>query len=253
MATRKQKVKVGAFLGVCIGLSVAATMVITGLYKEPGTPYWLEFDESILGLYEGGLVVYLGVPVGKVKEIFVTENRKAHVETIIDPHKVTLHNGVQGQLVLYSIAAGTMAVGLEGGKPAEGLLPPNSQIPTKMSTFGAISSQITDVMDHVSGIAEKINSELAKLGDTDVKDIVDRVRSLLEKGDGLADKGSEFLSETTETIKKVRGEVDTVMGALEGRSKDLEKLAADMQRLVKVAADKLEQFEIGRASCRERV
>jgi len=244
VATRKQKVKVGAFLGVCIGLAVAATMVITGLYKAPGTPYWLEFEESILGLYEGGLVVYLGVPVGKVKEIFVTENRKAHVEVLIDPHKVTLHPDVQGQLVLYSIAAGTMAVGLDGGDPKQGQLPANSQIPTKMSTFGAISSQITEVMDKVSGIAGKVHDELAELGDRDVKDIVDRVKGLLEKGDGLAEKGSEFLTETTETIKKVRGNVDTVMDALEGRSKDLEKLAADMQRLVKVAADKLEQFNV---------
>ncbi len=244
MATRKQKVKVGAFLGVCVGLSVAATMVITGLYKEPGTPYWLEFDESILGLYEGGLVVYLGVPVGKVKEIFVTENRRAHVEAIIDPRKVSLHNGVQGQLVLYSIAAGTMAVGLDGGNPKEGPLPPNSQIPTRMSTFGAISSQITDVMDQVSGIVGKINDELAKLGDEDAKDIVDHLKNILGKGEGLADKGSDFLTETTATIKKVHENVDSVMSALDGRSKDLETLAADMQRLVKIAGDKLQQFDV---------
>ena len=244
MATRKQKVKVGAFLGVCIGLLAVATMVITGLYKAPGTSYWLEFDESILGLYEGGLVVYLGVPVGKVKEIFVTENRKAHVEALIDPHKVTLHNGVQGQLVLYSLAAGTMAVGLEGGNPLEGPLPPNSQIPTKLSTFGAISSQITEVMDRVSGRAEKVNTELAQLGDKDAKDIVDHVKSIMEKGEGLADKGSEFLTETTATIKQVHGNVDQIMNALEGRSKDLEKLAADMQRLVSTATDKLQQFDM---------
>ncbi len=244
MATRKQKIKVGAFLGVCIGLMVAATMVITGLYKAPGTSYWLEFDESILGLYEGGLVVYLGVPVGKVKEIFVTENRKAHVETLIDPHKVTLHNGVQGQLVLYSLAAGTMAVGLDGGNPEAGPLAPNSQIPTKMSTFGAVSSQITEVMDRVSGIAEKINTELAQLDDKDVKEIVDRVKSVMEKGEGLADKGSEFLTEITDTVKKVKGNVDQVMNALEGRSKDLEKLANDMDRLVGTAADKLQEFNV---------
>ena len=246
MATRKQKVKVGAFLGVCIGLMAVATMVITGLYKEPGTPYWLEFDESILGLYEGGLVVYLGVPVGKVKEIFVTENRKAHVEALIDPHKVTLHNGVQGQLTLYSIAAGTMAIGLDGGNPAEGPLPPNSQIPTKMSTFGAISSQITEVMDKVSTIAEKVNTELGGLDDKDVKELVDRVKSILEKGEGLADKGSEFLTETTETIKQVHGNIDQIMGTLEGRSKDLERLAVDMQRLVTTATDKLQQFDVPR-------
>jgi ABC-type transporter Mla subunit MlaD len=244
VATRKQKVKVGVFLGVCIGLMVAATMVITGLYKEPGNPYWLEFEESILGLYEGGLVVYLGVPVGKVKEILVTENRRAHVEVLIDPHKVTLHNGVQGQLVLYSLAAGTMAIGLEGGSPADGDLPPNGQIPAKMSTFGAVSSQITEVMDQVSGIAEKVNTELAQLDDKDIKEIVDRAKSIMEKGEGLADKGSEFLTETTETIKKVKGNVDQVMNTLEGRSRDLEKLAVDMDRLVSTATEKLKQFDM---------
>ena len=244
MATRKQKVKVGAFLGMCIGLAVAASMVITGLYREPGNAYWLEFSESILGLYEGGLVVYLGVPVGKVKEIFVTENQRAHVEIMLDPRKVNLHQGVQGQLVLYSIAAGTMAIGLEGGTPGDAPLLPNSQIPTKVSTFGAISAQITDVMDHVSGIAEKINKELAALDDGDAKELVDKVKDILKKGEVLADKGSEFLTETTGTVKEVRGNVGRIMDTLEGRSRDLERLAADMDKLVAVATEKLQQFDM---------
>jgi ABC-type transporter Mla subunit MlaD len=182
--------------------------------------------------------------VGKVKEIFVTENQRAHVEVLLDPRKVDLHRGVQGQLVLYSIAAGTMAIGLDGGKPADSTLPPNSQIPTRQSMFGAISSQITEVMDKVSGIAGKMNDELGKLGDGDVKEVVDRVKSIMQKGEGLADKGSEFLTETTETVKKVKGNVDQIMDSLESRSKDLEKLAAEMQRLVTTATDKLQQFDV---------
>lgn len=244
MATRKQKVKVGVFLGVCIGLMAAATMIITGYYRAPGNTYWLEFNESILGLYEGGLVVYLGVPVGKVKEIFVTENQRAHVEVVLDPHKVNLHKGVEGQLVLYSIAAGTMAIGLDGGDPGGPVLPPNSQIPTKVSTFGAISAQITDVMDKVSEIADKINKELSHMDDKDVKEIVDHVKSIMEKGEGLADKGSEFLTETTDTVKQVRGDVEKLMGTLEARSTDLQKLAGDLDRLVRTANDKLHDFDV---------
>ena len=66
---------------------VAATLVITGIYQDPGLNYWLEFNESILGLYEGGMVEYLGVPAGKVREIYVTDNQYARVNIVIDPVK----------------------------------------------------------------------------------------------------------------------------------------------------------------------
>ncbi len=71
MATRKQKMKVGVFLATCFIIVAAAVTYLSGLYEDQGKHYWIEFEESVLGLFEGGQVEYLGVPVGKVSDISV--------------------------------------------------------------------------------------------------------------------------------------------------------------------------------------
>jgi len=100
VATRKQKMKVGAFLLMCVSLAASGAILISGLNTENGVRYWVEFDESVFGLYEGGMVQYMGVPVGKVENIRVTPNRRAHVDVVVNPDKVTLNDGVEAQLVL---------------------------------------------------------------------------------------------------------------------------------------------------------
>ncbi len=244
MATRKQKIKVSLFLLACATISVVATMVISGIYKEPGEHYWIEFDESILGLYEGGMVEYLGVPVGKVRDIFVTPNQRAHVEMVVNPEKVTLHQGVEGRLVLFSLAAGTMAISLSGGDKTLPELPENSQIMAQKSTIEAVSSQITDIMEQASQIATKINRELSHIEDGDVKEIVDHVKGLIEKGKGLVDQGSEMLTEVTGAVKELRGESKRVVDALVNRSQDLERVAREMEQLLSTANEKVKVVDV---------
>ena len=56
MATRKQKVKVGLFLVICSLLIAGGVLLISGFKHEVRIPYWVEFDESVLGLSAGSLV-----------------------------------------------------------------------------------------------------------------------------------------------------------------------------------------------------
>lgn len=244
MATRKQKIKVSIFLIFCLTIMVASTLVITGIYEDPGIHYWLEFNESILGLYEGGMVEYLGVPVGKVRDIYVTHNQSAHVEILINPTKVTLREGVQGQLVIYSIASGTMAVSLSGGNKDGMALQEFEQIPTKPSTIEAFSSQLTDILQDVSEISESIKTQLASLDDTAVKDIVDQVGNLADKGEIFMDDTSSLVKEATETVKDVRKHAETLVKSLEARSEDLARLSQKLEKLVETSTLRAEELDV---------
>lgn len=244
MATRKQKIKVSIFLLACIGIMTAGVLVITGIYQKPGINYWLEFDESILGLYEGGLVEYLGVPVGKVREIYVTPRQFAHIEIVIDPNKVSLREGVEGQLVIYSLAAGTMAVSLSGGDPTGPELKPYRQIPTKKSTIEAVSSQFTKILDDVAVISENIRGQINSLDEHAVSDIVHQVRDLVGKGDEFVSQTKTLVTETTETVKEVRKHADTLMANIEARSADLERLMKKVEELVETYTKRGEELEV---------
>lgn len=251
MATRRQKLKVSVFLVLCVGIMVVGTLVVTGIYQEPGLSYWIEFNESVLGLYEGGMVEYLGVPVGKVREIFVTENQLAHVEIVINPDKVSLHEGVEGKLVIYSLAAGTMAISLAGGDPQKPELPEFGQIPSKPSTIEAFSSQLNNIMQDLSStlkdvsiIGEKVRIQVGNLDDTAVRDIVHQVRDLVGKGDEFVEHTDGLVTEATGAVKEVRSHADTLVDTITDRSRDMERLIKKIETLVETYNSRGQELKV---------
>lgn len=244
MATRKQKIKVSIFLLICIGTMVVGTVVIAGIYQKPGVSYWLEFNESVLGLYEGGMVEYMGVPVGKIREIYVTHNQRAHVEIVIDPDKVTLREGTEGRLVIYSIAAGTMSISLSGGNPEGNLLEEFGQIPTTPSTIEAFSSQLTTILEDISEIGNSIKGQLASLDETAVSDIVHQVRDVVKRGDEFLDHTDNLVCEAKEAVKDVRKHSETLVAHIEARSKNLEQLSSKIESLVDVYTKRGQELNV---------
>ena len=244
MATRKQKIKVSLFLIICVAIMAVSAEVISGFYKEPGISYWMEFNESILGLYEGGMVEYLGVPVGKITDIYVTSDQVAHVEIIINPQKVTHHEGVQGQLVIYSIASGTMAISLSGGNKEGERLHEYAQIPTKTSTIEAFSTQLSEILSDVSEISGSIKGQLAHLDETAVKNVVDQVQTLLGKGETFVEDTTTLVKESTETVQDIRSHASSLVSSLETRSTEVASLIKKLEQLVEVSTVRAEQLDV---------
>ena len=244
MATRKQKAKVGLFLLICFGLIIGGSIVISGLMRDPGVHYWMEFQDSILGLGEGGLVEYKGVPVGRVRTIHVQENNNARVDIALNPDKVTLQEGVEAQLVLYSFAAGTMAISLTGGDPTAPPLPPGSQIPAKSSAFATISSQISEVMEQLSVIFTKIDTGFEGMEEGDLTAIVKNVNVLLEDGRGFMSDTNDLVLEAKNTITGLRDNAEGMMTEFQELARQVQQLTPDLQRLVSSTASKLDELNV---------
>lgn len=184
---------------IAIGLSLVA-----GLHEDRGIHYWITFNESVLGLYDGGTVEYMGVPIGKVRNISVNRQNLVSTEIVVDPEKATLYNGVEARLVVSSIAAGTLAISLSGGDPKVGELPPNSTIPSKQSALTAISTQLEDVMEQVDEIFHVITDGLSGMEEGKLTKIVD-------ESHGLVADARTMVQEATETLQYVREEADTAI------------------------------------------
>ena len=158
----------------------------------------------MLGLYKGGMVQYLGVPVGLVDDIYVGSDGKAYVELLIDPKKVTLHQGVEATLEFYSFATGTMCVALKGGEPAAELLPPDSIIPTGSSLIDSFSSQATELMATFNKIAEKIDAGLKDMPEGKITEIVAQIKPYI-------DNARAFISDARDTLKTVQDDLHGVV------------------------------------------
>jgi phospholipid/cholesterol/gamma-HCH transport system substrate-binding protein len=245
VATRMQKLKVGAFLVMCVSLAMSAVMIVSGLYQRQGIPYSIEFNESVLGLYEGGIVQYLGVPVGKVATIYVTPNKRAHVEVLVNPEKVTLKDGVEGQLVLYSLATGTMCIQLSGGEQNAKTLPPGAMIPVKPSMITAVSSRVEAIVEDLSTIMSSLSSAVSGMEEGDIAAIVEKVNATLDEVKHLVQNGDDLVGETNKTVTSLRGRAETAVDDFKDLSKDVKKLTKNVDELVVSVRGKVDKFDAG--------
>lgn len=243
MATRTQRIKVGGFLLVCLAIMGAGLALIGGL-NDPGTSYTVVFDESISGLYEGGVVQYLGVPIGKVKAITVNGENKPVATLAIDPKKVTLFKGVAAQLVIYSFAAGSMAISLEGGDFAAGQLEPGSTIPTKASLITNLSKQMTDVLEDVSKITDTLSSGLEGLEQGKLTEMIQKVDDVLDDAKKIAENANTAVAEVNTTITDVRERAKKLIDNFTVLTEDAKPLVKNVDEFVKTANAKLTELDV---------
>lgn len=226
MATRAQKIKVGVFVVACSALIAAGLLLVSGYKHEVLVPYWIEFNESILGLGAGGGVEYKGVPVGSVKNIFVTEDGRAHVDILVSAEKVQLHEGVTAQLVLYSLATGVLVVMLDGGDASTPELAPNSQIPETTSWVASVSSRAEGILKDLSEILDRLSKSLSGMEEGDLNDIAKNL-------DSLVSDARKFVNDLDETVNGVREDAQAGMA-------NFRKLTEELQHTVAKANDTLD-------------
>ena len=246
VATRKQKIKVGVFLVACIALASLGVMLVGGMLEEKGENYWIEFNESVLGLYEGGIVEYLGVTVGKVTSIYVTDANRALTQIVIDPNKVRLREGVEARLVLYSFATGTMAISLSGGDPHAPQIKPGSRIPSKTSMIGALSTRSESIIEDLASISQSISTGLAGIQEGDLTAIVDKVNRLLDKGEEIVDDGADFIDMAKDTLTDLRGDMKRLMEDFSEVTQDIRRLGANLDERVMAVRARVEVIEMER-------
>ncbi len=213
-------------------------MIIMGYTRERYIPYWVEFDESILGLGEGGMVVYLGVPVGTVDEIYVTDDFKARVRIEVSEETVTLREGVTAQLALYGIATGTMCVSLKGGEPGAPVLAPEETIPTEPSLIEAVSSQVEGILYDIGRIASEVRHAVEGLEEGELRDLVRDVGDLINES-------TRTVSEIGDAVESVRGPAEEGIADMRALAQNVGALAEDTRNLIKTTEDTVASLEVG--------
>jgi phospholipid/cholesterol/gamma-HCH transport system substrate-binding protein len=233
VATRVQKVKVGAFLLINATVILAGLLLVAGYRRGNEMTYMVVFDKSVLGLYTGGLVQYLGVPVGTVDNIYVSNDGKAHVEILVDPEKVTLREGVEASLEYYSFATGTMCIALAGGNPNGKELPEGSIIPVGSSFMESVSSQLAETMPRVTELLDEFAAALEGMEVGAIGDIINNVRD-------MSDQGKEFLNSANETMNDLRDDVEDGLADFRETAKKMNDLADSAKKLADKANETLE-------------
>lgn len=237
MATRTQKTKVGVFVLTSLVIIVTCVLVIAGYTREPHESYWVEFDESIQGLTEGGSVVYMGVPVGRVEEIYVADDLKARVRIQVNLDTVTLREGVRARLGLDSVAAGTMCVMLSGGDPEGDMLEPEAEIPADPSLIEAVSSQVEEILYDLSRIAGDVSAALEGLDEGELTDMI-------RDAHGLLREARNVVSSVAETVYGLQDTAEESMRDFTRLANELGNLTEETTQLVVSTRAQLETLDL---------
>jgi phospholipid/cholesterol/gamma-HCH transport system substrate-binding protein len=220
MATPRQKTLVGIFLSVCGLLLVAVLALLSGVRHEETVPFFIEFDETVSGLFPGSDVRYRGVPVGRVTDIKVTPSNRIRVQVEIRPSVVELRYGVIAQLNPSGIT-GQLYINLDGGNPEGELIPPEATIPDAPSLFANLSSSLPTLLASINSILMRLDNSLGGEGGTittlrDVRQLVatlnttvttasPRLLALLERLNALSEQEvRELMTELLTSARAVR-------------------------------------------------
>lgn len=235
MATKTQKIKVGIFLLLNFAIFAGGILLLTGYKKGEQVNYWCEFEESILGLSQGAVVEYLGVPVGAVTNIWVTDGNTAHVEMLVRADKVTLREGVEATLVIYSLATGVMYISLAGGNGEP--LPPGSQIPTAPSLAEKLRTQAQNLLGDLATVTDKISTGLEGMEEG-------QLTRVIENADGLITDARKVVGEAGEAMASVNTNLQPALGDFREAMADIRKLSRDLDALILTLHEQVEPLEL---------
>jgi phospholipid/cholesterol/gamma-HCH transport system substrate-binding protein len=222
MATRAQKVKVGVFVTVSAVLLAGSLILVSGFTKENVVRYRCEFPHTVGGLAPGAAVRYSGVPVGKVKSVWVSPNQTVCVNIEVFKERITLYEGVRAGLDLAGIMGGPV-IELAGGDPQKGELPSGSNIPVApTSALHKLYMKFPILLSNIENIIDKINRALGDPYKGEVIDIIHKTNILLTDATAVLARLDKRLDTT---LRHADENIDTV-------GKDVKKTLGKADELI---------------------
>lgn len=219
MATRSQKIRLGAFALVTAALVVTVIAVFAGvrLWKDHDR-YTVEVEGSVLGLEVGADVRLNGVRVGKVTDIDIMEGDIERVRVDLEVDEGTPVRTDTEALLAFRGITGLKIVDLRRGSSGAPPLPPGSVIPVGETVF-----------DRLEHDADELLARTKKLMD-----------GATELVGTLTRTGHELEAMVAENRTAIRGSVVAIGTAAESVSRFVDR---DAKHLVASAGGLVDQLE----------
>ncbi len=245
MATRAQKLRLGAFLTAAIALLLVTLFYLVGRQVFTDRPeYLIRVGDSVHGLDRGSPVKFRGVRVGVVERIRIDPDNVELVDIyiLVDPgtpikvdHKAVLNmQGITGLKFVELIGGTREAKRLEPGGEIEA----GQNILDQLTGDAAdISRQVVQLLNQLLAITGPDNQERLDL-------LLDNANTLIVDLDRTVQKGNGTLDTAQRVLDENRRPVRSMIGNLERSSAHLDKTLAGLDAAVDSARTALEDAKI---------
>ncbi|WP_456451363.1 MlaD family protein [Hydrogenimonas sp.] len=220
--------------------------------------YYTYMQESVSGLPKDGDVKYMGVTIGKVKEIFIDPADPTYVRLTLElPETFIVREGMYTELKLAGIT-GIAYVEIVGGRPDAKILKREKGkipvIPSKPSALSKLSDSLPEVTVNVAEAFDRINRLLTRETIEKLQKTVEHLEASTRRLDAmLSEENAEHLSiilanlaeasnnlhrfyEATDAIehtaKTVRVEGNATMAAIRSSADAVRELSETLDRRI---------------------
>jgi phospholipid/cholesterol/gamma-HCH transport system substrate-binding protein len=217
--TKAQRARLGMFLTVFVVALVILLAIPLGVHlNSKEKTFFAHFTgESLSGLEESAPVKFHGVPIGKVGSIRYDPADLSRVTVVL---KVRKDFPMKKDMYVQSWAMGITGLNyldILGGTNASPLLPPNSEIPTRVSLLTNLSGKVEVITEKVELLLNHLNTILAP-------DSVKSVKKVLDNLVVITADMKEFFNHMSPNVEKMTGSARQAMSRIDSISQDVHSL-----------------------------
>lgn len=270
MESRVSYTIVGLFVFL-LGAGAIAFALWMGKYSEKKefSYYYTYMKESVAGLPPDGAVKYMGVDIGKVKEIHIDPDDPTRVRLLLRiPKDIPIREGMYATLNFTGIT-GIAYIEIIGGKKGAPVIKSEPGkipvIPSKPSTLAQIGTSVSDLAVQISKALDRLNNAFSEdnikhfndmmanldqssnslkkiLSDENARNLETLLRSLAD-----ASKKSDRLFEAVDVIKK------TTLGLGAEGNRTLESLQRSADSFRELNMELMKRIEEGDLNIRQLI
>ena len=219
MSDRRKAMKLGIFTFVTGALLAIVLVVFGGLrFWKHRDRYYIDFNDSVMGLSEGTQVFFNGIKVGGVGEIKLDPDDPTVVHVAIDVDRGTpIHADTVAMLNMAGIT-GLKVIDLQGGTIKAAALPAGAHIVVGQGTLDKLSKQ-----------AERLADQTGEMI-TRAKQIMDGANQIVVSLQGVVNEVRIVVS-NVEAVTDPK-QLGAVLDATKLTAQNLQKASAEVSSMV---------------------
>ncbi|HMD69585.1 MAG TPA: MlaD family protein [Chitinivibrionales bacterium] len=229
--TKAQRARLGIFVAAVCGLAFVLVAIPLGLrvsHKEK--TYFAYFaGESMSGLEQGSAVKFHGVLIGKVAAISYDPKNLSRVKVAF---KVQSDFPMKKDMYAQSWAMGITGLNyldIMGGTNASPELPPNSEIPTKVSMLSSLTGKVDVIVAKVELLLNHLNAISEPDSLASIKKILDNLVTVTADAKSFFGGAGPDFRDIAKTARQVMGKIDSISTDIHGVAGTLNRSLSEQQ------------------------
>lgn len=210
--TKTERIRLGIFLLVCLGATVAFTIFIAQQrLSDRKTDYYTIFSESVIGLSIDAKVMLNGIEVGNVTRIHIDSTNLTNVVVHFDVREGTpIKAGTRAQMTSGISLTGQKSLVLSGGDVNEPDVPEGGLVLAGKNIFNKLSGQAESTLERVDDILKQLNAVLSEENAARIENTLKNLEQVSANANKISQNAQKPMKELDASISSLRKTLEGV-------------------------------------------